>query len=53
MVKMQNVVITIQTDFIVHVKTDDIYKKIAENDKTKFGHLKFWNRQTITCKEKK
>ena len=33
---MQNFVITIQTDFIVHVKTDDIYKKIAENDKTKF-----------------
>ena len=27
--------------FIVHVKTDDIYKDIAEDVETRFAHFKF------------
>ena len=36
MVKKQNCVIWIQTSFIVYIKTDDIYKDIAEDFETRF-----------------
>ena len=42
--------------FIVHVKTDDIYKDIVVDVETRFDtsnwHFKFWNRQTITWRKK-
>ena len=38
-------------NFIVHVKTDNIYKYISENDETKFDTFdkfdKVWNSQAI------
>ena len=41
MVKIQSFVIWIQTFFIFHVKTDDIYKDIAEDFETRFDNSNY------------
>ena len=45
MVKMWNCVIWIQIVHIVHIKTDDIYKDIAEDVETRFDTSNYeWNK---------
>ena len=47
----ENVKLWYTGNFIVHVKTDNIYKYISENDETKFDTFdkfdKVWNSQAI------
>ena len=40
MVKNQNCVIWIHMDFLVYIRTDDIYKEFADDVKTRFDT---WN----------